>query len=119
MEKNKEELNILLNNTSGNMKNYNEDIRARMKTSDDMEMKKLKCQTDKLHAEITKYEQEFSKSTLLDLIKAGTKISTEEGLKDVIPIDWSEDVLAGKYQNRPIVTTSSKSEEKNKSLVKM
>lgn len=39
----------------------------------------------------------------LSKIKFGKIISTEEALKDVEPIAWSDDVLAGKYRDKTIV----------------
>ena len=52
---------------------------------------------------------EQEKEELIDLIQQGTTISTEEAIKDVTPIDWSEDVLAGKYRDQTIVTTPKES----------
>lgn len=118
MKIDKEELNTLLNNINGNMRTYNEDITVSMKISDDLEMKRLKHETDQFHEDISEYRQEFSQSQLLDLIKEGSEISTEEGLEDVIPINWSNDVLAGKYRDQSIVNTSTESDGRKKSLVK-
>ena len=32
-----------------------------------------------------------------------TKISSEEALKEIIPVDWSEQVLDGKYKGKSII----------------
>lgn len=112
IKKDNEKLDILLNNINSNMEKYNEDINAQMKISDDLEIKRLKRENDRFQEEISEYEQdqEHSQGELLDLIKDGTEISTEEGLKDVIPIDWSNNTLAGKYRNQTMVISSSESE---------
>lgn len=44
-------------------------------------------------------------------INKGNIISTEEALKDIIPIDWSDDVLAGKYKGKTLI--KSKNEKQN------
>lgn len=112
IKKDNEKLDILLNNINSNMEKYNEDINAQMNISDDLEIKRLKRANDMFQEEISEYEQDqkHSQGKLLDLIKDGTEISTEEGLKDVIHIDWSNDTLTGKYRDQTIVISSSESE---------
>lgn len=112
IKRDNEKLNILLNNINSNMEKYNEDINAQMNISDDLETKSLKRENDTFQEEISEYEQdqEHSQGELLDLIKNETEISTEEGLKDVIPINWSNDTLAGEYRDQTIVISSSESE---------
>jgi hypothetical protein len=40
------------------------------------------------------------------VLTKAVKISSEEALKDITPIDWSEDVLSGKYRNKSIIKSS-------------
>lgn len=37
------------------------------------------------------------------IIENGTAISSQEALSDIAPINWSKDVLDGKYKNKTII----------------
>ena len=43
------------------------------------------------------------------ILAHGKTISSQEALADVVPVDWSEDVLNGMYQNKTIIKSSKKS----------
>lgn len=47
------------------------------------------------------------------IIERGTVISSQEALSDIIPIDWSKDVLDGKYQNETIIKCKDTEERYN------
>ena len=51
----------------------------------------------------------------IDKIKGGKVVSIEEALKDVTPVNWSEEVLTGKYRDTPIIKSNN---EKGPQLVK-
>ena len=38
-----------------------------------------------------------------EILKNGTKISTEEALKDVQPFAWTQETLDGKYRGKVII----------------
>ena len=42
------------------------------------------------------------------ILKNGTAISSQEALADITPIDWSKDVLDGKYRDKAIVKYDEK-----------
>ena len=42
------------------------------------------------------------------IIERGTAISSQEALADITPIDWSKDVLDGKYRDKAIVKYDEK-----------
>ncbi len=47
-----------------------------------------------------------SSCTTLDvgfILNHGKSVSSQEALSDVTPIEWSEDVLSGKYKNKTII----------------
>ena len=49
---------------------------------------------------------EMIKTNALDvnfILTHGTAISSQEALSDINPINWSEDVLDGKYRNQIII----------------
>lgn len=48
-------------------------------------------------------------------IKGGKVVSSKEVLEDVTPVNWSEEVLTGKYRDTPIIKSP---EEKGVQLVK-
>lgn len=41
-------------------------------------------------------------------IKCGKVVSSEEVLQDVTPVNWSEEVLTGKYRDTTIIKSSEK-----------
>lgn len=45
------------------------------------------------------------------LIEKGTPISSQEALSDITPIDWSKDVLEGKYKDRIIIKSKDKEDK--------
>lgn len=46
------------------------------------------------------------------IIEKGTAISSQEALSDITPIDWSKDVLDGKYKDKTIIKSKDKEEIK-------
>lgn len=54
-------------------------------------------------------EQELLQRELVSLIKTGSEISTEEALEDVVPVSWSDEVLAGNYKDQTIIKGSNES----------
>lgn len=81
------------------MQNYDNDIGIRMKISDDLEMKRLKHETDEFYEDISGYEQVFQQSESLDLIEHGIENSINEELKEVCPINGSDALLSKKYKS--------------------
>lgn len=48
-------------------------------------------------------QKEYKRLDLSKINFKNTIISTEEALKDIVPIAWSDDVLNGKYRNQSII----------------
>lgn len=47
-----------------------------------------------------------SSCTALDvgfILNHGKSVSSQEALSDIMPVDWSEDALSGKYKNKTII----------------
>jgi hypothetical protein len=55
--------------------------------------------------------REYKKLDMSKLIFADGFISTEEALKDVTPIEWSDDVLSGK---KKVTVTAAEKDYENK-----
>lgn len=48
-----------------------------------------------------------------EVLKQGKKLSSEEALKEIIPVEWSEDVLKGNYKGKSIIKAKDDEEKRN------